>query len=98
MRLGKDKVVIVVFACFAAGAQAVLAQPSLRPCEPLSRHFVQTCHCHPKYDTSARHRGRHPIAGFDTEYDVEKWEKAYRQGRALWGTRSKHRRCLSSGL
>ena len=36
---------------------------------------------------------RRLLAGFETEYDEEKWEKAYRQGRAQWGSPSKHGRC-----
>jgi hypothetical protein len=92
MRLGKGQAIIVAFACSLAGVHAALAKPSHRSCAVLKAHAVQTCHCHPKYDNSTWDR-RRLLAGFETEYDVEKWEKAYRQGRAHWGSPSKHRRC-----
>jgi hypothetical protein len=97
MYLRRGKITIVAFGCFVAGVHAVLAKPSHRACEALRAHVVQTCHCHPKDDNSARHR-RRLIAGFETEYDVENWEKAYRQGLAHWGSPSKHSRCVFSGL
>jgi hypothetical protein len=93
MRLKKGTGFIVALACFVAGVPAVLAKPSHKACEGLRAHFVQACHCHPKYDNSTRYLGRH-IAGFETEYDVEKWEKAYRQGLAHWGSASRHSRCV----
>jgi hypothetical protein len=92
MRLSKGKVIIIAFACSVAGVHAVLAKPSHRACEGLKGYFAQTCHCDPRHDNSTRYR-RGLIAGFETEYDVENWEKAYRQGRAHWGSPSKHRRC-----
>jgi hypothetical protein len=93
MRPGKGKVIIVAFVSLVtAGVHAASARPSHRVCDALRGHFVQTCHCHPKYDDSARYRGR-LLAGFETEYDVEKWEKAYRQGLAQWGSPSKRRPC-----
>jgi hypothetical protein len=96
MHLGKGQVIIVAFVCSVAGVQAVLAKPSQRPCVAQSAHIAQTCHCGPKFDHSARYR-RRLISGFETEYDVEKWEKAYRQGLVHWGSQSKHRPCVSSG-
>ena len=92
MRLGKGQVIIVAFVCSVAGVQAVLAKPWQRLCVAQSAHIAQTCHCGPKYDRSARYR-RRLIAGFETEYDVEKWERAYRQGRAQWESTSKQGRC-----
>ena len=92
MRLGKGKAIIIAFACSVAGAQAVLAKPLHRLCAALRAHAAQTCHCDPKYDNSTWDRQR-LLAGFETDYDVEKWEKAYRQGRAHWGSPSKRRRC-----
>ena len=92
MRLGKGKVIIVAFACSLAGVHAVLAKPSHRPCAALRAHAAQTCYCDPKFDNSTWDR-RRLLAGFETEYDEEKWEKAYRQGRAQWGSPSKHGRC-----
>lgn len=92
MRLGKGKAIIIAFACSVAGVHAVLAKPPHRPCAALRTHAAQTCHCDPKYGGSSWDR-RRLLAGFETEYDVEKWEKAYRQGRAHWRLPSKHRRC-----
>jgi hypothetical protein len=92
MRLRKGKAIIVAFACFLAGVHVVLAKPPHRACETLTGYGAQTCHCHSKYNNSRRYR-RRLLAGFETEYDVEKWEKAYRQGHARWGFPSKQRRC-----
>jgi len=91
MQFGKHKIIIVALACSLAGAHAALARPSHRACETLRGHAAQTCHCDPKYEESIRYRRR--LAGFETEYDVEKWEKAYRQGQAQWGSLSKPKRC-----
>jgi len=92
MRLGKGKVIAVAFVYFVADVHVALAKPSYIPCAPLRAHAAQTCHCDSKYDRSAWDR-RRLLAGFETEYDVEKWEKAYRQGLAHGGSPSKHRRC-----
>jgi hypothetical protein len=88
MHLAKGQVIIVAFACSLAGVHAVSAKPSHRPCAALRAHVMKTCHCDPKYDNSTWHR-RRLLAGFETEYDVEKWEKAARQGRAQWSSPSK---------
>jgi hypothetical protein len=92
MRLDKGTVIIVALVSLLTGMHAALAKPSHRACATPSVHFVQTCNCHPKYDNSTRYR-RRLLAGFETEYDVEKWEKAYRQGLAQWGSPSKPRQC-----
>jgi len=92
VRLGRGKVIVVAFAWSLAGTHAALAKPSHRACETFRGHAAQTCHCDPKYDNSTGNR-RRLLAGFETEYDVEKWEKAYRQGRAQWRSPSKHSRC-----
>ena len=97
MRLGKAEIIIVALVCFLAGVHASLAKPLHRACEAHRAHVVQACHCHPKYENSARYRGQ-LVAGFESEYDVEKWEKAYRQGLARWNSPSKHSRCVSPGL
>ena len=88
MRLGKSKAVIVALACSMAGVHVALAKPVHRGCG----YGARTCHCEPKHDSSSRYRQR-LIAGFVTEYDVEKWEKAYRQGRAQSGSSSRQRLC-----
>jgi hypothetical protein len=80
-----------------AGVHAAFAKPSHKKCPVLRGHFVQTCHCHPKSDNSTRYRGR-LIAGFETEYDVENWEKAYRQSLAHWSSPPRHGRCMSIRL
>src|SRR5215470_1693447 len=92
MHLGNRRVIIVALACSVAGVNIALAKPSGRACEAHRGHVARTCHCEPKHDNSNRSRQR-LIAGFVTEYDVEKWEKAYRQGRAQWGSPSRQRRC-----
>jgi hypothetical protein len=97
MRLGKSEMIVVALICFVAGDHAALAKPSHRACEAIKDGLVQTCHCHPKYDNPARHGGR-LLAGFTTAYDVEKWEKAYRQGLAHRGSPPRRGRCLSSGI
>ena len=76
---GKRKVIIIALICFLAGVNAALARRSHSDCETPRGHFLRTCHCHPKYDGFARYRAR--LTGpFETEYDVEKWEQALRQG------------------
>lgn|SRR5215470_1801563 len=90
MHLGKGQIIIVLLACFVA--DIALARPQHRTCEALRGHGAYSCHCDSKYDDSRRSR-RRLLAGFETEYDVEKWEKAYRQGHAQWGSPSKQRRC-----
>jgi hypothetical protein len=97
MRLGKGKVIIVAFVSLVTGMHAASASSPHRACGALRGHFAQThfvqiCHCHPKYNDSTRYR-EHLLAGFETEYDVEKWEKAHRQGLAQWGAPSTDRRC-----
>jgi hypothetical protein len=92
MHLRKAEAIIVAFACSLAGVHAVLAKPPHGACGALRGHRAQACYCGSKYDDSRRYRAR-LLAGFETEYDVEKWEKAYRQGHPHWGSRSKQRRC-----
>jgi hypothetical protein len=101
MRIPKGKVIIVVkiiiiaLVCIFGGAHASLAGQSRSDCEAPG-HFSRTCHCHPK-DDFARYRA-HLIGPFETEYDVEKWEKALRQGLATksrenFRTEGPHRPC-----
>jgi|SRR5215467_13563014 len=97
MRLGKGKAIVVAIACSLAGAQVALAKPPHRACEALKRYGAHTCHCDSKHGDPGRYR-RRLLAGFETEYDVEKWEKAYRQGRAQWASPSKHGCAHSTGL
>src|SRR5215470_9929526 len=80
----KGTVIIIALVCIFGGAPAGVAGQSRSDCEA-SGHFPGTCHCHAKHDEFARYRAR-LIGPFETEYDVEKWEKALRQG---LGTKSR---------
>jgi len=95
MRLSKSQVIVAALAYSITGGSVVLAEPSYRDCRTVRAHVVQTCRCDPQEHGSTRYRGR-LIAGFETEYDVEKWEKAYRQGRAHSDSRSKRGQCGAS--
>jgi hypothetical protein len=86
MRRGKGKVIVIALMSLFGSVHAALARWSHSECEALRGHFLRTCHCHPKYDDFARYRAR-LIGPFETEYNVENWEKAYRQGLAHWDRR-----------
>jgi hypothetical protein len=100
MRIGGREIIAVALLCFMTGVHAARAKPSHGACAALKGRFVQSCHCDPKYANRARYEAR-LLAGFKTDYDVEKWEKAYRQGLAHWGSPQRdgptHGRCVSSG-
>ena len=74
----KNTVIIIALVCIFGGAPASLAGQSRRDCEAPG-HFPRTCHCHSKHGDFVRYRAR-LIGPFESEYDVEKWEQALRQG------------------
>ena len=82
----------VALACSLAAVHFAFAKPLHRDCEAFRGHGAHTCRCDSKHDGSNRYH-RRLLAGFESEYDVEKWDKAYRQGRAQWGSPSRQGRC-----
>jgi hypothetical protein len=77
----KGMVIIIALACIFGDAHASVAGQPRSDCEAPG-HSPRTCHCR---DGFAGY-GARLIGPFETEYDVEKWEKALRQG---LGTKSR---------
>jgi hypothetical protein len=77
--IGEGNAIIIALIWLFAGAHAALARQLHSHCEAANTHrhgaTLRMCHWHPKYDFQ-----RAPLAGFETEWDVEKWEKALRDG------------------
>jgi hypothetical protein len=74
----KGTVIVIAVLCIFGGAHTSVTGQSRSGCEALG-HFSRTCHCQPNYDDFARYRAG-LFGPFEIEYDVEKWEKALRQG------------------
>jgi hypothetical protein len=76
MQGGIGKVIVITLILFLAELQTAVASWGHNGCRLVRNHHLKTtCHCHPNYGNLAGSNDP-----FDTEYDVEKWEKAFRQG------------------
>ena len=76
MGKGKGKIIVVALIFFSAEGQAVSWSLRHNGCGACKTHHLLTLHhCQQSYDNSAGLSGP-----FESEYDMEKWEKALRQG------------------
>jgi hypothetical protein len=72
--------------CLFVGAKPSAARALQNASVSSSGHAARTWHCQSRQGDLARHSAR--LSGaFETEYDVENWEKALRQERAQRGER-----------
>jgi hypothetical protein len=80
MRKVKLAVIVLVHISFVGGVDTALATPLVanqKAYDPQHRR----CHCHLR---PAEPKPYLPLAGFENEYGVEKWERALRQSHENW--------------
>src|SRR4051794_14511560 len=72
------EMIVIVFVCLVVGATPVAARSLPSQSESSIGHGPLNWRCHYRPGDLARHSARQSRA-FETEYDVENWEKALRQ-------------------
>ena len=81
MRKRKLTIIVFVLLSFRAAADTASARTLHAHQKAPNPQRARACHCHLGHAGHARYL---PLAGFENEYGVEKWESALRQSREHW--------------